>query len=92
MSHRRLPRARGTVIRCDGCGLESSTGQVIIALHRAWLYTTRGWGRGRLRATRQADSERARGTTGKDLCPACLAQDIAALWRRFKARRPRSAA
>lgn len=92
MSHRRLPRASGTVIRCDGCGVESITGQVVIAHHRAWLYAREGWGAGQLRATRQADPERAGGTAGKDLCPTCLARDIAAVWRRAKARRPRSAA
>jgi len=94
VSHRRLPRGQGTAIRCDGegCGVESTTGQVIAALHRAWLYATQGWGRGQLRATRQADPERAGGTAGKDLCPSCLARDVAAVWRRAKARRPRSAA
>lgn len=94
MSYRRLPRAQGTAIRCDGegCTVESITGQVIAALHRAWLYATQGWGRGQLRATRQADPERSRGTAGLDLCPSCLARDTAAVWRRARARRGRRAA
>lgn len=77
MSHRRLPRARGTVIRCDGCGSESVTGCVVIAYHRAWLRAEQGWGRGRLRPTKHHP-----GTTGQDLCPTCLEQDAAAVGRR----------
>ncbi len=79
MSHRRLPRARGTVIMCDGCGLESFTGQVVIAYHRAWLLRDCGWARGALRATKHHS-----GTTGNDLCPACGAHDRASMERRRK--------
>ena len=89
MSHRRLPRASGTIIRCDGegCGIVSTTGQTIVALHRAWLFATQGWGRGQLRPTKHGA-----GTQRKDLCPTCLARDVAAVWRRARARRPRSVA
>lgn len=87
MSHRRLPRAQGTVIRCDGegCRAESTTGQVQARLHRFWLYQTQGWGAGQLRPTKHGA-----GTFGKDLCPSCLARDVAAVWRRARARRPRT--
>lgn len=89
MSHRRLPRAQGTVIRCDGegCTVESIAGLVVIASHRAWLYLTQGWGKGQLRPTKHDP-----GSQRKDLCPTCLERDVAAVWRRAKARRPRSAA
>lgn len=82
MSHRRLPNARGTVIRCDGCGAESMTGQVYPSLHRLWLYRTQGWARGQLHPTRPvADGHCDMGTTGKDLCPTCAEQDRAAAER-----------
>jgi hypothetical protein len=89
VSHHRLPNAQGTVIRCDGegCTVESITGQVIIAHHRAWLIAREGWGMGGLRATKHGA-----GTQRKLLCPSCLAIDAAAVWRRARARRPRSAA
>lgn len=87
MSHRRLPRASGTVIRCDGCGVESVTGQVVITHHRAWLIAREGWGMGGLHPTKHD-----RGSRRKLLCPACLVRDTAAVWRRARARRPRSAA
>lgn len=80
MSHRRIPRARGTIIRCDGCNHESWSGQMIIDHHRAWLRESCGWGRGQLRPTKHDP-----GTTGQDLCPRCLAWDQAAVERRRRA-------
>lgn len=77
MSHRRLPRGRGTIIACDLCWNESQTGQVVVYLHRRWLRAKCGWWRGALRPTKHHP-----GTTGMDLCPACLAQDQASLERR----------
>lgn len=81
MSWRRLPRACGTVVTCDGegCGVESVTGQVVAALHRQWL-RSKGWGRGSLRPTKHGP-----GTTGDDLCPSCLERDRAAARLRMKA-------
>lgn len=89
MSHRRLPNAQGTAIRCDGegCTVESTTGQVVIAHHRAWLISRAGWGMGGLRPTKHGA-----GTQRKLLCPTCLERDIAAVWRRARARRGRRAA
>lgn len=81
MSHRRLPDARGTVIRCDGegCGVESITGQTVLAFHRWWLRNHAGWSRGQVRATRTGE-----GTAGDDLCPACTERDRAPAERRRK--------
>jgi hypothetical protein len=89
VSYRRTANGGGTVIFCDGEGCRefSITGQVYPNLHRYWLYQTQGWGAGQLRPTKHGA-----GTIGKDLCPSCLARDVAAVWRRAKARRPRSAA
>lgn len=81
MSHRRLPNAMGTVVRCDGCGAESITGQIVVTHHRWWLRTYAGWGRGQLRPTGHDQ-----GTTGKDFCPTCAERDHASAERR---RRPR---
>lgn len=77
MSNRRLPSGRGTIIACDLCWNESQTGQVVVYLHRRWLRAKQGWGRGALRPTKHHP-----GTTGYDLCPACLVEDQASVERR----------
>ena len=68
-------------LRPGSCGVESTTGQVFVYLHRRWLRAERGWGSGQLRPTKHHP-----GTTGKDLCPSCLAWDEAAVGRRRKSK------
>lgn len=79
MSWRRVPNGCGTIIACDGegCAVTSQTGQIHPRLHRHWLRSKQGWGRGALRATKHGS-----GTVGDDLCPACLERDRAAVARR----------
>ncbi len=82
VSSRRLPRGSGTVITCGRCKATSTTGQVIIGFHRAWLRSTQNWGQ----ATAPWIDGRPR--KGDDLCPACVGQDLEdASWHEFMKQR-----
>lgn len=75
-----LSRSRGSVVRCNGCGVTSSTGQVEARVHREYLRTT-GWSRGICAGTKTQVS-----TKRHDLCPSCKDKDRAEFARR-KAKR-----
>jgi len=82
MSGRRLPRGTGTVITCGQCRVTSTTGQIHVGLHRAWLLASQGW----MLAT--APTRAGRPLRGDDLCPACITKDMLdAAWHAFMARR-----
>lgn len=71
MSATILSRSRGSIVRCNDCGVTSTTGQIEKRLHREYLRTT-GWGRGSVAGTKTRLS-----TKRHDLCPACLKTDRA---------------
>lgn len=71
MSAVALSRSRGTIVKCNGCGASSHTGQVAKRDHREYLRTT-GWGRGINRGTKTQSS-----TKRHDLCPPGLKKDRA---------------
>lgn len=80
MSATILSRSRGSIVRCNGCGATSTTGQTAKKLHREYLRAN-GWGRGSLRGTSKLPS-----TKRHDLCPPCLKQDREEFKRRAIAR------
>lgn len=86
MSARRLPRSAGSVISCAGCKITSTTGQIIVGLHRAWLLKEQGWSLA-TKTVLNADREITI-RQGDDLCPACGEKDrLTAEWHEFMAQR-----
>lgn len=69
MSAQLLSRNRETIVKCNGCGTSSTTGQTKKRAHREYLRTV-GWGRGAVKATKKTLS-----TKRHDLCPTCIKAD-----------------